>query len=144
VLPVFVRRLRRDGEGSLDLTADLHLAPLETDDTLPVVDGRRHRVSIEAAMATGGPDFTAVLVPGATIWMRRDLRVAVDLLVRGRLHRAGYLPPEIDQHVAEVLAPLAAERRYVTVPASIRTTKKGLAVTVGVGRTITGHASEGA
>ncbi|WP_136640926.1 hypothetical protein [Subtercola vilae] len=153
VLPFFVPRLRRDGEGSLALRQETELLPpghpvaaagsaprdstahdsTAHDSTLPVVDAQRHQGSIEAALARGGPEFVAVLVPRATAWMGRDYRVAVDLLVGERLYRAGFLPRESDQAIAAQLVPFADRKQYRTVPVGIRTTTKGRVITVDVG-----------
>ncbi|MDF2442096.1 MAG: hypothetical protein JWR01_299 [Subtercola sp.] len=120
VLPVFVRSLRRDGEGSLVLTDRLTLVPLPGTETFPVVDGHRHRASVEATVARVGTEVTAVLVPGATAWLGRDIRVAVDALAGGKPYRVGYLPKEIDQQIDAALRPLAARGVYRTVALMIR------------------------
>ncbi len=138
VLPLFVRSLRRDGEGTLTLGPAITLTPVETDDVLPVVDGNRHQGSIEAAVAHGTSPFTAVLVPRSTAWLGRDYRVAVDLVVGQRVYRAGYLPREIDQRVDAALAPLAESGQYVTVPASILNQKRPYRVRVAVGPSLGG------
>ncbi|MCU1475590.1 MAG: hypothetical protein JWQ64_283 [Subtercola sp.] len=138
VLPLFVRAMRRDGEGTLTLGPGVTLTPAETDDVLPVVDGNRYQGSIEAAIAHGTSPFTAVLVPRATAWLGRDYRVAVDLLIGQRVYRAGYLPREIDQRVDAALAPLAESGHYVTVPASILNQKRPYSLRVAVGPTILG------
>ncbi|GGF24806.1 hypothetical protein [Subtercola lobariae] len=139
VLPLFVRTMRRDGEGSFALSPDVTLTPAETDDVLPVVDGNRHQGSIEAAIAHGDSPFTAVLVPRSTAWLARDYRVAVDLLAGGRVYRAGYLPREIDQRVDAALAPLAQSGHYVTVPASILNQKRPYQLRVAVGPALVGE-----
>jgi hypothetical protein len=138
VLPLFVRAMRRDGEGTLTLGPGVTLTPAETDDVLPVVDGNRYQGSIEAAIAHGTSPFAAVLVPRATAWLGRDYRVAVDLLIGQRVYRAGYLPREIDQRVDAALAPLAKSGHYVTVPASILNQKRPYSLRVAVGPTILG------
>ncbi|UFS60136.1 hypothetical protein [Subtercola endophyticus] len=139
VLPLFVRSLRRDGEGTLELGPGISLeevAASDSDTVLPVVDGKRMQGSIEAAVAHGDAPFTAVLVPRATAWLGRDYRVAVDLLVGGKLYRAGYLPREIDQRVDARLTPLARSAQYVMVPASILNPKKPFTVRVAVGTSL--------
>ncbi|MCU1480222.1 MAG: hypothetical protein JWQ19_1008 [Subtercola sp.] len=136
VLPLFVRALRRDGEGTLSIGPETTLEAItatDSDTVLPVVDGKRYQGSVEAAVAHGDAPFTAVLVPRATAWLGRDYRVAVDLLVGGKLYRAGFLPREIDQRVDAVLAPLALASQYVTVPASILNPQKPFTVRVAVG-----------
>ena len=47
VLPFFVHSLRRDGEGSLVLDDRISLIPLPPTETFPVVDGHRHKASLE-------------------------------------------------------------------------------------------------
>ncbi|RFA14418.1 hypothetical protein B7R22_09265 [Subtercola boreus] len=120
VLPVFVRSLRRDGEGSFVLTDQLRLVPLPATQTFPVVDGHRHKASVEATVARAGTEVTAVLVPGATAWLGRDIRVSVDALAGGKVYRVGYLPKEIDQKIDAALRPLAARGVYRTVALTIR------------------------
>ncbi|RFA09516.1 hypothetical protein B7R54_09995 [Subtercola boreus] len=126
VLPVFVRSLRRDGEGSLALTDEVRLVPLPVTETFPVVDGQRHRASVEATLARTGEHITAVLVPGSTAWLGRDLRVAVDALAGGKLYRVGYLPKEIDQQTDAALHPLALRGVYRTVPLTVRSEKSAV------------------
>ncbi|RFA11860.1 hypothetical protein B7R21_10925 [Subtercola boreus] len=120
VLPLFVRSLRRDGEGSLVLTDQLRLVPLPGTQTFPVIDGHRHRASVEATVARAGTEVIAVLVPGATAWLGRDIRVAVDAVASGKVYRVGYLPKEIDQQIDSALRPLAARGVYRTVELTIR------------------------
>ncbi|RFA20610.1 hypothetical protein [Subtercola boreus] len=133
VLPLFVPALRRDGEGTLTLNDRITLVPLPTTETFPVVDGHRHQTSVDAALARGGSEVTAVLVPGATAWMGRDLRVAVDAVVGTHVYRLGYLPREIDQQTAAALQPLASQGLYRTVPASILNQKRPYRVLVALG-----------
>ncbi|CAN5183293.1 hypothetical protein BH09ACT6_BH09ACT6_17650 [soil metagenome] len=150
LLPLFVPRLRRDAEGSLSITDRTVLAPLSVpsaggspapggvtgssaDDEYPVVDTTRHQASIDAAFARTGGLHTAVLVPRATGWMRREYRVAVDLLVGTRTYRAGYLPREIDEALDAELAPLAERHEYRTTLARIAQTQRPYAVTVVLG-----------
>ncbi|PPF87718.1 hypothetical protein C5B96_03815 [Subtercola sp. Z020] len=136
VLPLFVPRLRRDGEGSLALSPSTVLVPVPATEVFPVVDGHRHQTSIEAAEARGGSRLTAVLVPGATSWLGRDLRVAVDAHVGGRLYRVGYLPREIDQATDAALRPLAERGVYRTVPVSILNQKRPYKLQVSLGPTL--------
>ncbi|MEF2975815.1 hypothetical protein [Subtercola sp. YIM 133946] len=143
VLPLFVLALRRDGEGTLALGPGVTLVEGETDDVLPVVDGKRHQGSIEAALAHGVSPFTAVLVPRATAWLGRDYRVAVDIVIGSRVYRTGYLPREIDQRADAALAPLAEQGRYVTVPASILNQKRPYTLRVAVGPSIVGPTEHG-
>ena len=133
--PFAVPRLRRDAEGSLTLTEHTVLLPVSDSsprETFPVVDSARYQASIDAAYARGGGSHTAVLVPRATRWLRRDYRVAVDLTIGTRVYRAGFLPQQIDQQLDAKLIGLAARHENVTVSAFIRETKRPYSLTVQV------------
>ncbi|QWT23487.1 hypothetical protein KPL76_12300 [Subtercola sp. PAMC28395] len=131
--PFAVPRLRRDAEGSLTLTERTVLLPVSESsprETFPVVDSARYQASIDAAYARSGGPHVAVLVPRATRWLRRDYRVAVDLLIGTRLYRAGFLPQQIDRHLDTRLIGLAERHEFVTVDVLIRQTKRPYSLTV--------------
>lgn len=87
-----------------------------------------YRGSIAAARAWVGDDTRAILVPGVTRGLRRELRVAVQIEGNGRLYTVGYLARDIDGDWQDVL-PEAP--RFIRVPAHIHLTTRGtLAVDV--------------
>jgi hypothetical protein len=84
-----------------------------------VVHTAKRQNAIDAASAFGGDELSAVLVPGATRWFGRRLRVSVQLLADRRIFHAGFLPVELDRQWSPLLMPLRRRSLYLRVPATI-------------------------
>jgi hypothetical protein len=93
----------------------------------------KRQSAIDAAGAFGGEDLRAILVPGATAWFGRRLRVSVQLVADGRIFHAGFLPPELDGHWNELLLPLRRRNAYLRVPARIHGRSRPYTVSLDLG-----------
>ncbi|MFB2555903.1 hypothetical protein [Herbiconiux liangxiaofengii] len=107
-----LRRTGRDSENSRhDLGGDqvVPFPGLRDEPTrVRVVESERRQTSIEAAVALSR-EVRAVLTPDASRWLGRELRVAVDLVDdRGGVHRAGFVPHDLDAQVDALLKQLPA------------------------------------
>lgn len=90
-----------------------------------VVDTRKYQSKIGVARAWTGDDTHAVLVPGITPGFGFDERVAVQILAKDTFYTVGLLARDIDQDWIARLRPLAAEGRFLQVPATIMQSKYG-------------------
>jgi hypothetical protein len=135
-----IRRGGRDSEGtrrSLDgarlvpyadaaAAAGVHIAPRR----LAVDETSRRQTSIDAARATS-TGLRAVLTPDASRWLGRELRVAVDLVTdKGTIHRAGFVPRDVDASIHRVIAPLTAEGRAALVPVVVSGSTRPITVEI--------------
>jgi hypothetical protein len=113
----------RDSENTRKTLQGIDLVPLDDEPgrTVRVLETERRQTSIGAARAKSPADeLMAVLTPDASRWLGRQLRVAVDLIAGdGSIHRAGFVPPELDADLDARLQPLVRVRRAATVPATI-------------------------
>lgn len=111
-------RSNPDSAGMLSGIDDLELVPLDAGSApaTPVADTNRHRAALEsvAARAVGIP--TAVLVPDATRWLGLRIRIAVHLVVPGKVYHVGFLPEQATVAYTAGLRALAARRRFVSPP----------------------------
>jgi len=113
----------RDSENTRKTLRGIELVPFEETPIrrIRVLESERRQMSIDAARAKSqGDELVAVLTPDASRWLGRQLRVAVDLVAGdGSIHRAGFVPPELDADLDARLQPLVRERKAATVPATI-------------------------
>ncbi|GAA2222653.1 hypothetical protein N1031_01785 [Herbiconiux moechotypicola] len=139
IVPLF-RRGGRDSEGSRRSLDGVELVPYArvaaeagsavAPRRLRVDETARRQTSIDAAQATS-PTLRAVLTPDASRWLGRELRVAVDLVGEdGAIHRAGFVPRDVDASIHAVVAPLAAEGRAAEVPVSLSGRSRPFAVEI--------------
>ncbi|GAB3617931.1 hypothetical protein GCM10027416_24880 [Okibacterium endophyticum] len=85
-----------------------------------VHDTHRYQASLDRVARFGSGETRAVLVPDATRWLGRLLRVGVEIVdVDGRASRAGFLSPEHNARWRELLTPLRESGLYVAVPARV-------------------------
>lgn len=85
----------------------------------PVDDAYRHQPAIDLARTRGGAEQTAVLVPRASRWLSPRFRVGVQLVGGDRPRHAGFLRADAQTRWDGLLDALAAQGRYVRVPAMI-------------------------
>ncbi len=113
----------RDSENTRTTLAGIELVPFEQTPSrsIRVLESERRQTAIGAARAKSADDeLVAVLTPDASRWLGRRLRVAVDLIAGdGTIHRAGFVPPELDADLDARLQPLVRDRKAATVPARI-------------------------
>ncbi len=134
-------RLRRgrppiDDDGNIQRLSELAIVTAEASGgpRTPVGDTYRHQSAIEAARSLGGSHLVALLVPDATRWFGLRLRVGVQLVADERVYHAGFLEQPSDQRWNELLRPLRAERRLVSVPVAIVERAGSLTITLDLGR----------
>jgi len=122
VVPLLVTT-GRDSENTRKTLEGVELVPFDEAParTIRVQETERRQTSIDAARAKSrGDELVAVLTPDASRWLGRQLRVAVDLIADdGTIHRAGFVPPELDAALDARLQPLVRERKAATVTATI-------------------------
>lgn len=99
--------------------------PARTKTRTGVVDTRKYQSKIGVARAWSGDETFAVLVPGITPGFGFDERVGVQILAKDTFYLVGLLARDIDQDWMDRLAPLAAQGRYLRVPATIMESKYG-------------------
>lgn len=113
----------RDSENTRRSIEGVELAPLGDGSdarTVRVLRSERRQSAIEAARAKSAGEPRGVLTPDASRWLGRRLQVAVDLVADdGAVYRAGFLPPEIDSRVDELLRPLTARGAAAVVPVQV-------------------------
>jgi hypothetical protein len=133
VLPLFLPS-GRDSENTRKSLEGVELVPVEATKTVRVVESERRQTSIDAARAKSTNGVTAVLTPDASRWLGRELRVAVDLIGGdGALHRAGFVPRELDAELDTELQPLAKRRAALVVPVAINGDSRPFTVDIGLG-----------
>jgi uncharacterized membrane protein YhaH (DUF805 family) len=118
-----LRRTGRDSENSRHGVDGVELVPLaplwSVPTTVRVVESERRQTSIEAAVAKSGT-VRAVLTPDASRWLGRELRVAVDLVDDdGGVHRAGFVPRDLDARVDDAVRPLVQRGAAPLVPVTV-------------------------
>jgi len=125
IVVLAVRRPQRtanpDSDGALSTLTGLDLieaAP--TGRATRVADTYRYQSALSSIGLLGGGAIRAVLVPGATRWLGRELRIGVEIADGdGRAARAGFLPREHDERWFDLLMPLREHDVYVVVPATL-------------------------
>ncbi|MGA0568686.1 hypothetical protein ACO2Q7_15255 [Rathayibacter sp. KR2-224] len=124
-----------DASGMLSGLGGIELKALPTTaaPSTPVVGTTRHQGAIESARARAGTSPSAVLVPDATRWLGLRIRIAVHLVASERVHHVGFLPERATERYNERLRALAAERRFVSVPATIKGEASPYAIDVDLG-----------
>jgi hypothetical protein len=119
IVPVF-RPSLPDSEGSRTSLDGVALVPVDPQTTIRVVESERRQTAIDVARTHSRAQPKAVLTPDASRWLGRELRVAVDLVSDdGRIHRAGFVPRQIDAELDAALQPLKARGEAVEVQARI-------------------------
>jgi hypothetical protein len=121
-----------DDDGNIQRLSELTIVTVEGSDgpRTPVGETYRHQSAIEAARSLGGAQLVALLVPDATRWFGLRLRVGVQLVADERVYHAGFLEQPSDQRWNEILRPLRAERRLVSVPVAIAERAGSLTITL--------------
>jgi hypothetical protein len=126
LVAVFVLRLVRgprnpDAAGMLVTLDGLDLVHLEPSDAppTPVIGTQRHQEALYTVHARVGSSPVAVLVPDATRWLGRRIRIAVHLIAAGRVHHVGFLSDISTGRYNAGLHALAQQRRFVTAGATI-------------------------
>jgi len=124
-----------DSSGNLSGLDGLELIDTASTDapSTAVAHTAKRQSAIDAAGAFGGEELYAVLVPGATRWFGRRMRVSVQLVAVGRIFHAGFLPAELDGQWNELLLPLRRRNVYLRVPARIEGRSRPYAVSLDLG-----------
>lgn len=110
-----------DSAGILSSLDGLELVEFPAADAppTPVVGTRRHQAALDAVHARGISSPPAVLVPDATRWLARRIRIAVHLVADEHVYHVGFLPEAATVRYNSGLHELAAQRRYVRAPSSM-------------------------
>lgn len=128
-------RRNPDAVGMLSSLDGLELVPLASSSAppTPVVDASRHQSALDSARARAGVAPVAVLVPDATRWLALRIRVAVHVVVPGKVYHVGFLPEQATARYDLGLRNLAVQRRFVTAPARVIGTARPFAAEVDLG-----------
>ncbi|MCS4275033.1 hypothetical protein M2390_000191 [Mycetocola sp. BIGb0189] len=119
---VTLRALGRDA----DTVGDVTVLASRT----PVPESRFFRSPLTTVQAWRGDFPAAILVPGITSGVSRNLRVGVQMEGGGKVYLVGFIAPEQDRELLERLEPLAARGEYVSVPAQILKSTLGHNLTI--------------
>ena len=114
----FAHRSRNpDAAGILRSLDGIELVPVPGSEVppTPVLSTRRHQQAIEAALSWTGSASVAVLVPDATRWLGRRIRIAVHLVAEDRPYHAGFLPDLATVRYNDLLRAQAGVGRYAAV-----------------------------
>lgn len=87
---------------------------------LALDESSRRQSSIDIAIAAEGSTPRAVLFPGATRWLGREIRTEVYLVSGTRLLPAGFLPARTEALLGDRLAELYGHKTLVEVPTTVR------------------------
>lgn len=125
LVTLVVRRPRTlpnpNGDGALHTLDGLDLVEAQAGGKATRVrDTHRYQAALASIGQYGDSNARAVLVPGATRWLGRELRVGIEIAdSNGRAARVGFLSREHDERWLDLLAPLRDRGMYVVVPARI-------------------------
>lgn len=119
----FGRRSRNpDSQGILNSLDGIDLVPVPAMDAsatdappTPVLSTRRHQQAIDAALSWTGSATQAVLVPDATRWLGRRIRIAVHLVADNRPYHVGFLSDLATERYNDALRAHATDGRYALV-----------------------------
>jgi hypothetical protein len=114
----FGRRSRNpDAQGILRSLDGIDPVPVPTTDAppTPVLSTRRHQQAIDAALSWTGSATQAVLVPDATRWLGRRIRIAVHLVAENRPYHVGFLPDLAMERYNDALKAHATNGQYALV-----------------------------
>ncbi|GAB3386193.1 hypothetical protein GCM10027568_04190 [Humibacter soli] len=118
----FARRSRNpDSAGILRSLEGIELVsvPKTDDPPTPVLIMKRHQQAIDAALSWKGTVTHAVLIPDATRWLGRRIRIAVHLVAEDRPYHVGFLPDLSTERYNEALKVESGSGRYALVTARV-------------------------
>jgi hypothetical protein len=117
---VVVERRGPTAGGRLQSVENFQLIHTENGARHVLEESTRRQSSIDIAIAAVGATPNAVLFPGATRWLGRELRTEVYLMAGNKLQPAGFLPVRTEARVGHQLAALFRQNTLVEVSASVR------------------------
>lgn len=109
----------RNSSSRLARLDGFELIETATDGMLVLDETSRRQDSIDLALGWTDHSLTAVLWPGATRWLGRELRIEAYFVGGPRPARAGFLPRGADASLAPSLERLRDEGVLVIVPARV-------------------------